>query len=114
MIGRRGASEPAAADTPPDETRAMRVLQARTRTRWTEIPEPVRRGRFYVDAASDELLVLHRGDLFDRAGHIRFDELRDLRFYLDRAGELVVLEPATVAQTWSEYVERQARRKVRA
>jgi hypothetical protein len=97
-----------------DELRATRVAQARTRTRWREIPEPVRRGRFLVDAASDELLVTHNGDLFDRTGIVRFaDDRDDLRFYIDQAGDVVVLERSRAAKTYSDLVEQRTRAQAR-
>jgi hypothetical protein len=113
FIGRIGHLE---APEPPtiDETRDRRVQQARERTKWTEIAEPVRRGRFYVDAASDELLVTHHGALFDRTGIVRFaDDRDDLRFYIDQAGDVVVLERSRAAKTYSDLVEQRTRAQAR-
>ena len=104
-IGRIGRSEPE--PQPPDEIAERRVQQARERTRWQEIPEErlVRREHWWVDAETDELLAIHRGDLFDRGGVVVFDEYRDdLRFTVRSDGEIVVLEPSTIARTWSDYV----------
>jgi hypothetical protein len=98
-----------------DEVRTMRVQQARTRTRWREIPETqlVRRDRrWFVDAEDDHVYTLHRGDVFGPEGIIRFAEDRaDLVYFVRPDGELVLLEPSSIARTWSEIVERQTRAK---
>src|SRR5437763_4051941 len=76
-----------------EEVRATHVQQARTRTRWREIPESqlVRRERWLVDAETDELFSIHRGAIFGRDGVIVFDDQRpDLVFYVDRDGDVVV------------------------
>jgi hypothetical protein len=107
-FGSLGRSEP---EQPADEIRERRVHQARERTRWQEIPEErlVRRDQWWVDAETDELLSVHRGDVFDRGGLVVFDETRaDLRFYVS-AGEVIVLEPSTIARTWSDYVYQRER-----
>jgi hypothetical protein len=89
--------------------RATRVAQARTKTRWREIQPPVKRGPFYVDAETDQLLAIYRGALYDRAGVVRFAADRsDLCFAVD-AGDVTVYAPSTVARTWSDIVARRAK-----
>jgi hypothetical protein len=106
MIGRRKAPD-TSRPAPADDLAAIRVEQARTRTRWREIEDTplVQRGRWWVDAESDRMFSVYAGTVFGRDGRIAFDDQRDdLVFYVDRVGEVVVLEPAAVARTWSEYL----------
>jgi hypothetical protein len=114
VIGRQETMEEPTADA----IRALRVQQARERTRWQEIPEErlVRRDPWWVDAETDELLTLHRGDVFNRVGLVVFDENRDdLRFTVRTSdGEVVILEPSQIARTWSDFVYQRERGAARA
>jgi len=75
------------------EARKLRLRAARERSSWTEIPEPVVRGRWLVDAATDRAFTLYRGATFF-GGRLEFAaERTDPAFYVDRAGDIVVLEP---------------------
>ena len=92
---------------------AQRVEAARHNRRWTEraVTEFVRRGKWFVDAASDELYATRRGQIFEPAGpRIIFDAELALSWFVDRAGDVIVLERSTRPRTWSEIVERKARR----
>jgi hypothetical protein len=97
------------------EARKLRVRAARELSQWTEIPEPVVRGRWLVDAASDRLFTVYRGATFF-GGKLEFAADRnDLSFYLDRSGDVVVVEPVRApASTWSELVALQACQQVAA
>jgi hypothetical protein len=95
-----------------DEIRQRRVQQARERTRWQEIPEErlVRREHWLIDAETDAMLDVYRGDVFTRDGLVAFAEDRDdLRFYVSDASEIVVLEPSSLATTWSDYLYQRGR-----
>jgi hypothetical protein len=50
-----GADPEPVEDADAMEARTFRVCAARERSSWTEIAEPVRRGRWLVDAESDRL-----------------------------------------------------------
>jgi hypothetical protein len=112
FLGSVGGQEP---DEPvtPDELRAFRVEQARTRTRWTEVESTrfVPRGRWLIDAESDCMYSVYPGATFGRDGKVEFgDQNSDLVFFVDHeSGEPVVLEPAAVARTWSDFVYAAAR-----
>lgn len=96
-----------------DEVQQRRIDGVRRRTEWTEIPEErlVERDRFYVDAQTDRMYRVHRGDLFDRGGVLRFNETRtDLAYTVTAAGGLLILEPSTFAKTWSDWVYQRERR----
>jgi hypothetical protein len=95
-----------------DKIRARRVEVARRNSAWTELTETalVPRGRWLVDADSDELYSLHRGTVFSK-GAIAFDADVELAFFVDRDGEVVLLEPA--GRTWSSVVEKKAKRATR-
>lgn len=108
MLGRR---EPES--TPADEIRRLRVEAARRNSKWKEIEPPIRRGRWLVDAASDELHTLHRGVIWHRA-QIEFGADQPLRFFVDAAGHVIVLDRVLSPRTWSEFYERQTRRRAGA
>jgi hypothetical protein len=96
-----------AEDRDAAEMRKLRVRAAREGSSWTEIPEPVVRGRWLVDAATDKLYSPYRGATFC-GGKLEFAvDREDLAFFVDRAGDIRVLEPVDRPATWSEYVERQ-------
>jgi hypothetical protein len=96
--------------------REQRVLSARGSRRWTEIPETrlVPRGPWLCDAQTDALYTVSRGAVFGPAGGIEFDEMVDRQFFVSPMGDVVMLERVQTPATWSEYFERQARRKVAA
>lgn len=108
-IGQPGTVE----DKDAAELRTFRLRAARERTKWTEIPEPVVRGRWLVDAASDRLYTPYRGATFCGPRLEFADDRADLAFFVDRDGDVVVLEQVRTPATWSEYVERQVHLKAR-
>lgn len=111
IIGRPGSATP---EPPADdlaEIRSLRVRAAREQTQWREIAEPVVRGRWFVDAETDRLYRVYRGATFV-GSKLEFAYDRDkLVFFVNRDGGVVVLEPVSWPATWSEHVERQARRE---
>jgi hypothetical protein len=118
-VGRIGRSEEQAEHVLDDRDapalREQRVYQAR-KTNWTELEETVlvERGPWLVDADSDRVYQLHRGATFV-GGRLEFDRERtDVAFYVDRNGDVVVLEAVHSPATWSEVVERQTRSEHRA
>jgi hypothetical protein len=111
-IGNLRAPEP----TPESELRERRVLAAR-RSLWTEIPESrlVERGQFLVDAETDRLYTAYRGALFSSHGRLLFgDQRSDLVYAVLATGGIIVLEPATIARTWSDYCYLRERGAARA
>jgi hypothetical protein len=98
------------------EVRAARIDLARRN--WREIDPPERlvaRGfGWLVDSETDYIFVRRRGTTFEpgRAA-IMSGEGFDLWFFLDAAGDVVPLERVPSPKTWSEHVERQARRAAR-
>jgi hypothetical protein len=115
LFGMIGAGDEQA--QPSDaEVRAMRVQQARTRARWTEIPESqlVRRERWYVDAETDRIYSVYLGDVFTKDGIVAFDEQRELAYFVRSAGALVRLEQSTLAPTWSDFVYQRERARAGA
>lgn len=99
------------------ELLAARVAFARSNQAWTEIPEErlVRRGPgWLIDAESDLVYSVRRGQAFAPGGakpHF-VDPAVPAVFYVSREGELVLLERCAAARTWSEVVERRARKRV--
>jgi hypothetical protein len=94
-----------------DALREARVALARRMSTWREIPEPVRRGPWLVDAESDELFVVRRGATFEPGrAHILSGDGFPLSFYVDVDGDVVVLEKVKSPATWSEHVARQTSR----
>ena len=66
--------------------------------------------RYLVDAESDELFTLYRGQIFTAGRAVpSFNENVPLVFYVRDDDELVFIEQAH-PRTWSEVVARQARR----
>lgn len=89
-------------DVAEDELSAARLDAARKNKSWREIEEPVNRGRFYVDAASDEMFRPYRGAIFAPQGSaIEFAFPKPLVFYVGRSGAPVFLEP--LGRKWSAY-----------
>ena len=91
--------------------RGARLELARRQT-WTEIPEPVRRGRFLVDVDSDRVFMLRQGVVFE-PGKATIGFVPDnaqLTYFVDREGRVVFLESAG-RRTWTEICEHEARRK---
>lgn len=96
------------------QVREKRLEIARQRSNWTEIPETrlVRRGPFWVDAETDLLWVVRRGHVFEpgRAGVGYVTNDTAMTYTVDAAGEVVFLESPSGPRTWSEVVERRAKR----
>ena len=101
-----------ASEERPDEAaiRDARVAVARRNSKWTEIEESalVGRGRVLVHADSDEVFKLYRGVVFATGSTTVIPDYTALYFYVRDNGELTFLE--LEPGTWSEHVERQARR----
>ena len=95
------------------QVRQARLELARRQSNWTEIPESrlVQRGRFLVDAHTDAVFRLHRGVVFEphRAAIGYVIDGTPMTYYVDTNDQVVFLE-ALGDRTWSEIVERQARR----
>jgi hypothetical protein len=96
------------------QVREARLATARRQSAWAETSETrlVRRGRFLVDAETDLIYVLRRGVVFE-TGRATVGYLPDntpMTFYVDQADDVVFLEQPSGPRTWSEVVERQARR----
>lgn len=91
-----------------------RVSAARRMAEWEELREValVPRGRFLVDAETDRMFTLYRGETFESGSSSVIID-RPLAFYVDRDGELVFLE-VVPGRTWSEHIARQARKLNRA
>jgi hypothetical protein len=95
--------------------REARLANARRQSAWTEIPEPrlVPRGRgLLVDAETDFVWVVRRGHVWEphkaTIGFVPDDAA--LTFTVNQNGGVVFLEQPGSLRSWSEYVERQARR----
>jgi hypothetical protein len=101
--------------SPDDELRRVKVENARKNTRWVELEEVdlVRRGPYFVSATTDALFVLYRGASFGRSGRIEFAETVEL-YYFVRDGDVTLVERVTSPASWSEVVERRAKRQARA
>ena len=93
-----------------ERLRPARLEAARRNSKWTEIEDDlVARGRGYlVSAASDAVYRRTRGVVFAPYSVSVIADQAEFAFYVDRNGELVFLE--LEPGTWSEHVERQARR----
>ena len=96
-----------------DAIREARVTVARRNGQWTEIEESalVSRGRVLVHADSDAVYTPYRGVVFATGSTTVIADHAMLHFYVRDNGELTFLE--LELGTWSERVERQARRGVR-
>jgi hypothetical protein len=102
-------------DVDEDELRVARLVAARRCQVWTELDGPlIRRGPFWVDAESDRLYMPFRGAVWrPGAASIEYAGTLPLAFVVHR-DELTLYECVTSPATWSEHVERQAKRKARA
>ncbi len=103
-------------DAQAKRLRELRVEAARRNSRWTELKESAlvpRPPGFLVDAESDEVFRESRGAVYV-PGEIRssFAERTELYFVVRDGDVLEFLERDP--RTWSQIVERQARRKLRA
>ena len=93
--------------------RERRLELARRQPKWTEVPESrlVRRGRYLVDAETDLVYVVRLGHVFEpgsaTVGYVTPDTA--LTYYVDAVGSVVFLKHLG-PRTWSEIVERKARR----
>jgi hypothetical protein len=96
------------------QVREARLQLARRRPKWIEVPESrlVRRGPFLVDAETDLVYVLRRGHVFEPGsatiGYVPHDT--PMTYTVNEHGTVVFLE-ASGSRTWSEIVERKARRE---
>ena len=96
-----------------EQLRAARLGAARANAYWQEIEFTllVRRGPFLVRADDDSLWTLHRGNIWNpSAADVVFNDRIQMWFTVDAAGDVVFLEKINAPATWSEVVERQARR----
>jgi hypothetical protein len=106
--GKRARAE-AAAD---DRLRQARVAAARRCSPWTEIAPPVQRGRFFVDE-EDRILVRYAGAVWERGSAGIISDRTPLLFAVGAQNIVDVFEPAPISGTWTEHVEREARRDAR-
>lgn len=85
----------------PDEQAAQRVQVARTRTRWTEVPDDLvrRPPRYLVSASTGQAYRVYSGATF-HAGTLEFAADQELAFAVHQ-GDVLVLEPCG---EWSEIV----------
>lgn len=99
--------------TEEEEIRAARVRFARGNQNWEELERPhlVRRGPWLVHEPSDRLFVVYRGTVFSRSAN--FAEATTLAFTVGPDDTLTFFERVRHPATWSEVVERQARRAAR-
>ena len=109
-----GFGEPAEVeDLTQDELRRLRVQAARRVPAWREIEESAlvhRPPSYLVDAESDELFTFYRVQIFTAGLAVpSFNESVPLVFFVRDNDELIFLEHAH-PRTWSEVVERRARR----
>lgn len=94
--------------------RQARLELARRQQTWTEIPETrlVSRGRFLVDAETDLVYMRRRGVVFEPGrstiGYV--PEGAAMSFYVDTGDNIVFVEHPGGLETWSELMERKARR----
>lgn len=99
------------------KVREAQIAFARRNDRWTEIAPAarlVKRGPFLVDAETDFVYSVYRGQVFGWRSVTALIPDVSLTFFLNRADELVFLERAKTARTWSEIVERRERAKANA
>lgn len=110
---RIGAPSERRANARADQIRVARIEAARRNTKWTEIDGPlIRRGPWWVDVESDRLFTLYRGPVFETGcASIAFADAAPLVFTVD-GDTLTLFEPVTSPPSWSEVVERRARRLV--
>jgi hypothetical protein len=105
----RSSSDPQPVD--PEQLRAARLEAARRTPEWEELEETalVRRAPFLVHAADDSLWTPFRAPTFE-AGSARVvaNDRVPLGYYLTPDGDIQFVEK--VAGTWSQVVERQARK----
>lgn len=110
------ASPRSSSDAPPvdqEQLRAARLEAARANAYWQEIESTllVRRGPFLVRADNDSLRTLHRGTIWNpSSADVVFNDRLSMWFTVDSAGDVVFLEKSNAPATWSEVVERQARK----
>lgn len=113
----RHATPPSRPSTPPSPSthvRCGRPASSSPAASRPEIPETrlVRRNRYYVDAETDRFFLLKRGVVFE-PGRATVGYVRDgtpLRYDVTTDDTIVFLEEPKFGRTWSEIVERKARR----
>ena len=98
-----------------DEVGVARIAAARRCSVWRELDGPlVRRGPWWVDAATDRLFTPYRGQVFaPGSASIAFADTTALVFTVD-GDRLTLYEPVRSPATWSEHVTRRARRQAAA
>ena len=93
--------------------REKRIEHARSMRAWVEHSETDfvrRRPAYLIHAESDEVFTVYRGAIFDPGtAYVAFNENIEMHWFVDGADEIVFLE-RTTPRTWSEFVERRARR----
>jgi hypothetical protein len=95
-----------------DEVKAARIETAR-RAGWRQVAHTslVPRGRWLVNAETDELLVHRGGTTFETGkASLLSGHGFDLVFTVGVDGDVLVLEKVTWPSSWSAYVRRQALR----
>jgi hypothetical protein len=110
---RRAAHQGGGEDDPAEVVRRARLEAARGNPLWNEREEVdlVRRPPGYlVSASTDEVIRRHRGVVFASWSANAVADRAPLYFYVDAAGDCIFLERFT--ETWSELVERRARRRL--
>lgn len=94
-----------------DTFRRVRIDSARRNEQWTELEEAalVKRGPWLVHVETDELYTRYRAPTFHRSARIEFGADKALHFFVDQAGDVVVLERSQQPRTWSEVAYGRAR-----
>ena len=73
----------------PARGEVRRLYAARRNGSWTQIAPPVERGRYLIDAATDELLKLRRGDVWEPSSSSSLTPEAALTWYEDDEGRVV-------------------------
>jgi hypothetical protein len=98
-------------DATLDELRAARITAARGCQAWTEIDGPlVARGPWWVHPDSDRLFTQYRGVAFATGSVSLVADRAELVFTV-HGDELSLYERVFSPASWTEHVERQAKRQ---
>lgn len=107
------------AGTTSDEFDAQQLREARLETarrtpRWVELEavDVVPRGRVFVAASTDEILLPYRGATFGRGTATAISDQTELYYVLDDDNQMTFYERQP-GGTWSDHVRRQAERDAR-
>jgi hypothetical protein len=113
VFGRLGEPPRTPGEEFEDELRQRRLEVARRVPGWTELEETalVKRGRWFVHAETDEVFSPVRGVVFATASTTVVADRAPYYFCVLPSGGLAFFEKVTTPATWSEHVERQARRR---